>query len=262
MKLVPVSREGHATKRIRPLTSFAFAAGMPVISLYGAEVARAAHDFPVGFAAEKEGFFPVAVTGVEPGRSLFVADDGRWLGSYVPALLRRAPFRLAKVGASDEWVLCLDEDSALLSDSEGQPLFAANGTPTEVIAQATRFLAELERNRVATLAACAGLDRMGLLTPWDLRVAKPGEEERQLSGLFRIDEAKLTTVAAAGLAELRDLGALSIAFLQLFSLHKLPAIGRLAAARQQAEARRQTLQQGRFDLDRAFGIVDDDPFQF
>jgi hypothetical protein len=261
VKLVPVSREDHGLKKIRTPPTYAAFRPQAVISLFGAEVARAAHDFPIGFTAEKEGYFPAALTGVEPGKNLFVGLDGAWLAGYHPALLRRAPFLLARLEDSENWVLCLDEDSDLLSDKEGQPLFAEDGSPTPLVAQATEFLVELERNRVATLAACAVLDKLRLLCPWELTVEKGGATF-MIQGLYRVDQERLRLVPPDGLVELRDTGALLIAYAHQISQVNLSLLGRLTAAHDQAEAQRQALLTGSVDLDRAFGIIDDDPFQF
>ena len=262
MRLVPYSTQSHATTRVKAQTSYAHVSQVPLLSLYGAEMMRAAHSFVVAFTAENDGFFPGALMSVEPGRNLFVGRDGRWLGEYLPAVLRRAPFVLARVEGGDQWVLCLDHDSELLSETEGTPLVDADGSPAPLINVVSGFLADLERNRAATVAACALLQEKGLVVPWPLAVSKDGTETRRFEGLFRVDEAALNSLAGEDLVALRDTGALPLIYAHFQSLGNLQLLGRLAASRADEDARHQAVQQGRWDLDRAFGIGDDDPFQF
>lgn len=263
MKLVPISREAHSAKRVRSRASFEAFRQSGLIPLYGAELAKAAHEFPICFTRDPDGFFPAALTAVEPQKNLYVAVDGQWLAGYLPAVMRRAPFALARVEQTGNWVLCLDEENELVSDMDGNPLFAEDGTPAPLIGEMSNFLAELERNRVATIAACAALAEHGLLEPWDLKVQAEDGTTKRLEGLYSIPEPKLAAVSAEGLAALRDSGALTIAYAHLFSLAKLPVLGRLATIQAQFAAQaRPPVQQPAVDLDHAFGIVGDEPFQF
>jgi len=262
VKLVPFSREAHAATKLRPVSSFAFARSAPLIPLYGAELGRAALAFPLAFTAEKEGFFPSAMMGVDAGRNLFVAQDGRWIGGYLPAVLRRQPFLLAKVEGSDDWVLCLDEDSELISTQEGQPLVSEDGTASSLITQMTSFLAELERNRAATLAACAVLDRHGLLSPWDLKIARDGGVVQKVEGLFKVDMTRLAEASGETMTELRDSGALTMIYAQEISMLHLPLLGKLAAAHAETEAKQAAIKDGNWNLDTLFGVEEDTLFQF
>ncbi len=151
VKLVPISRETHLTKKIRSRSTCESFRQTGLMPLYGAELVKAAQEFPLCFTREPDGFFPSAILAVEAGRNLFVAVDGQWLAGYVPAVMRRAPFALARVEETGNWVLCIDEESDLISESEGNPLFTEEGAPTPLIEEMSQFLSELERNRVATL---------------------------------------------------------------------------------------------------------------
>jgi hypothetical protein len=247
---------------VRPVSSYHFAQPSIAISLYRSEVARASHEFPVVFTAEPDGYFPAALMGLTSGRNAFVDVQGRWLAGYIPAVWRRGAFRLARVQDREEWVLCLDLDSELIGSEEGHTLFDAEGKPTEWVGQVMRFLGQLEQDRAVTLNACAALDRLGLLVPLDLQVKKQDGSALRLDGLFQVDEVKLNTLPGEGLSELQAAGALSLAYCHLFSLHKLTLLGKLAAQRNEEAERHRQLKEGKLDLDRVFGIVEDDPFIF
>jgi len=84
-ELTVISREQHADKRWKRYTSYSFAAGDAVVALVAQELPRACLSLPLGFVKTEAGFQVVAVQGLQPGRNLWVAPDGRWLGCYVPA---------------------------------------------------------------------------------------------------------------------------------------------------------------------------------
>ena len=262
MNLVPLSYESHATLRLRSLASYSFAKGSALVSLYASEAYRAAHEYPVTFSAEPDGFFPAALLGTAADENLFVDAQGRWLANYIPALWRRGPFRLAKIQASGEYVLCVDLDSEQVDQTEGELLFDAEKKPSPRVAQSMQFLGQLENERKATLAACAVLDRHGLLVPWDLKIRQLDGSTRKLDGLSRVDETRLNELDGETLVELQRSGALALIYAHLFSMQKMALLGRLAGERAKAAEQHKDLKAGKLDLDRVFGIVEDDPFIF
>jgi hypothetical protein len=262
VNLAPLSPEQHAGLRVRPHASYEFVRGSIAIALFRSEVVRAAHEFPIVFTAEADGYFPAALMGLTPGCNAFVDAQGRWLAGYVPAIWRRGAFRLAKIEGREEWVLCLDLDSELLGTDEGQPLFDGDGKPTALIGHVMQFLSQMEADRQATLHASATLDRHGLLVPFELNVKKEHGSAQRLEGIFKVDEARLNALPGDALAELQSSGGLAMVFAHLFSLLKLPLLGRLAGDRDAEAQRKEALESGKLDLDRLFGIVEDDPFIF
>lgn len=262
VQLAPLNKTHHGTLKMKPLTDFTPYAKSNLVSLYGTEVPRMAQEFPIVFLAEPEGFFPGALLALSPEQNLFVDAQGRWLAGATPAVWRRGCFRLAKTETGPEWVLCVDEHSPLLNEAEGQPLFGSDGEVSELVKQVTQFLGALERDRIATLALCATLDRHGLITPWDLKVEAADGQVTQCKGLYRIDEAKMTGLSAEALAELRDTSALPVLYAHLFSLHRLGLLAKLQAHRNETLKTREAVRNSALDLDQAFGIVEDDPFIF
>ncbi len=156
--LVPISRELHGKTRIRPLSSFAYIAKATLAPLYGSEIVLMSHEVPVVFIREADTFTLNALIGLRPGQNLMLDPQGRWMGSHVPAILRRGPFRLGQVDGEQEprMVLCLEDSSDLISETEGQPLFDESGAPTPLINEATTLLSQLARDIPSTQAICAG----------------------------------------------------------------------------------------------------------
>ncbi|MBK5969011.1 MULTISPECIES: SapC family protein [Thiorhodovibrio] len=260
-QFVPISAEQHASLRWRRYTSYGFAQQTHLAAVVGAELPKAAMSLPIaliprsgatgGQSEDKPGYMFVALLGLEPSVNLFVAPDGRWLGRYIPAALRGHPFRLAQAG-EDKLALCVDQDSGLIGEDGDEPFFDQNNEVAEPVKQVMEFLTQIERNRTATLGICDRLQAQGLIQPWPVKLQGADGGERTLEGLFRIDEAALNALSAEGLAELRDAGALSLAYCQLLSMQQLSLLGELAQARA-AQAPK---------LDDVFSFPDDDLLHF
>lgn len=228
--IAAVSRERHADKGWKRYVSYDFARQMSVIPLVAAEIPKAAMAMPLAFIRQGDDFVPVALTGLEPGKNHMVAPDGRWLGRYIPSVLRGHPFSLVKT-EGETLVLCVDEDSGLVVDStEGEPFFTASGEPAAGLSQVMEFLQQIERNRAATAAACAALARHSLIHPWPITL-KGDSGERQLEGLLQIDETALNQLPDDAFLNLRQAAVLPLAYCQLLSMQHLAMLGELATAK-------------------------------
>ncbi|GAA4403982.1 SapC family protein [Quisquiliibacterium transsilvanicum] len=222
----PVSPDTHGAKRWKRYDGYAFAAGDTAATLVAQEMPAACPHFPVAFLQLDGHFTPVAVQGLQGGRNLFVAPDGRWLGGYVPAAYRGHPFALADT-PDGQAVLCVDADSGLIGDTEGEPFFDADGTPAKPLQEVFVFLQKVRADRQATQRICDALAEERLIIPWPLTV-KDGGREISLQGLHRIDEDRLKALGAETLHRLHGMGAVGVAYAQLLSLQHLKILGRLA----------------------------------
>lgn len=233
-KLTVISREQHADKRWKRYTSYSFAAQDAVAPLVAQELPRACMHLPIGFLKTENGYQLVAVQGLQTGKNLWVAPDGRWLAGYVPAAYRGYPFALANT-EDGQRVLCVREDSGLVHDSDGEPFFDEEGKPAQSIQDVLNFLQQVTANAQATAQLCAALEEHGLISPWNVQV-KSANGEQKVEGLYRVDEAALNSLPAEALAAVRDRGAMPLAYCQLLSMQHLHQLGRLAAHWESVEA--------------------------
>lgn len=231
--IVPISRERHADKGWKRFDSYAFAAHTTLVPLVGAELPKAAMSLPIAFVQQEERYVPVAVLGLEPTTNLFVSPDGRWLSPYIPSALRGHPFVLARTESGNR-VLCLDEDSGLLTEAgQGEAFFIDSGELADGLKQVLDFLRQVENNRDRTVLACDTLARLELIRPWSIQL-KVGERTRQMQGLFHIDEAALNQTSGEDFLELRRVGCLPIAYCQLLAMQHIGLLERLADLRANA----------------------------
>ena len=233
---LPVSPETCRSLFWQPASSLAFAARSATVPLVLAEIPRALLSLPLAFLRGNDAAWPVALLALNTDDNLFVGADGRRLGPYVPAALRAHPFALLRVDGTDRLALCVDRESGLVSDSEGEAFFGPDGSLAPALARTLEFLSKVEQDRHLTLAAAALLDQVGVLAPWSITVRTEAGEKR-LEGLWRVDEAALDGLAPDTFADLRRHGALKLALCQILSMQNLERLSALARARE-AERKR------------------------
>ncbi|MCA1785084.1 MAG: SapC family protein [Desulfobacteraceae bacterium] len=234
-QLSAISPKNHADKTWTRFSSYHFASKSSIASLVGAEIAHAvAAGLPLAFVKEQDRFFLAAVLSLAPGTNLFVAQNGKWLGEYIPSVFRSYPFMLAKAEGKDDLILCVDEESGLIkNDKNGEAFFDDQGELSRQVHDIFNFLSQIEKNKVQTARAVAALTDAGVITQWPLKI-KHGDQEKPVTGLYRIDEAKLNSLDDEQFLKIRKAGALPIAYAQLLSMGNVQVFEKLAKAQEQA----------------------------
>jgi hypothetical protein len=232
-QVVPVNKERHAGKKVRASNSFGFASKFHVAYVTVHEFARAAAIYPVLFLEDQanDQFKPVVLLGLDAGENLFVNDKGEWSASYIPAIVRRYPFALTKADDADRYIVCVDEASELLSDTEGAPMFDEQGNPTQVIENVKHYLSELQQMDQMTHEFTKFLVQNNLLTPLNMRV-NAANQVRNITGCYVINEERLNNFSDQKFLEVRQKGYLPAIYAHLISLSQ---IERLASLKQPAQ---------------------------
>lgn len=219
--LVPVNSERHANLKVKAIDSFAFAGNFHIASVMVHEFVRAASVYPIVFLEDKEQdrFRPVVLTGLDAGENLFVDGDGVWQASYIPAIIRRYPFALAKSGEAGQFTVCVDEDSDFVNEDDGQALFA-DGQPTEVIENVKRYLGELQQMEVFTQEFCQFLGENNLFTPLNMRV-RAANEIKNIAGCYVINEERLNNLSDEKFLDIKSRHYLAPLYAHLTSLSQI-----------------------------------------
>ena len=205
----------HKDLRFTESGGYSYAATEALIPLVLHEVPEAAREFPIIFPNNGQDM-PCALVGLEPGKSAYVGEDGRWLGSYVPAHLRRYPFRFGSVAGRSDLLLAFDPDAPHFSGEEGEPVFAADGKLSPAVERRVDLLKRVQADAGPTRRLVQELRTAGVLAERTIAIRRQGEPERRISGLQGVDEQKLGALSDADFASLRR-GALPLAYAQLLS---------------------------------------------
>lgn len=223
---IPIDTIKHAQSKWQLRQGYQFAASIPVAAVQVAELSHLLPHYALGFVEVNSSYQLVAILGLGGEHNFYVNQEGNWLCPYVPASLRGYPFVLANAEKEDESVFCIAED-ALDTKSANQPLFDEEGKITGLAADTLDFLRQCDQSRKVTLEACKALKNADVIEPWPINVEVDGGLI-PIEGFFRINEESIRELEAETLGKLRNNGALSIVFGQLFSTNQFARLGKLA----------------------------------
>jgi hypothetical protein len=231
-----LDRDKHRRRRVRPAQGFGFARNANSVYLAGAEFNEACKEYAIVFTRSGAGTVaPVVMLGLRTRENLLVQEDGGWDARYLPAFVRRYPFVLAEL-AGQSLAVCVDEAYAGLSDTEGEPLFDAQGRETAFLRNAVDFLTTYQREYLRTEAFCQRLAQAGLLTEMNARADLVDGRSFTVNGLFVVDEQKLMSLPDAAALALFRSGELHLVSMHLASLSNMQRLVDRLAQRKDAIA--------------------------
>ncbi len=187
----------------------------------GTEFTDACKEYPVVWVNAGKGedgkqqVAPIAVFGLKAEQNLCIEGDN-WRVRYVPAMLRLYPFALARV-APEEMVVCFDESWVGFGDF-GQPLFDADGNPTEFTISVQKQLENFEQEVERTRMAGALLVEKDLLRDMRFDATLPDGSKLAVDGFLTVDEDKLAKLSDADLLDFTRNGLMGLIHAHQISL--------------------------------------------
>jgi hypothetical protein len=220
-KPVLLDRAKHKRLRVRTSTSFAFARKANSVYLAGVEFNEAMKEYAIVFTRSGNGrVVPVAMLGLRTRENLFVDEEDRWAGHYVPAFVRRYPFVLAQLGG-EQLGVCIDEAYGGFNTGEGDALFDEQGANTPFLANAVQFLEDYQREFARTELFCQRLEQFGLLKEMNAQAHLKDGRSFTISNLLVVDEPKLMALPDAAALSLFRSGELHLVSMHLASLSNM-----------------------------------------
>jgi hypothetical protein len=230
MKFVPVTVQQHGCHSWRRFTNYSFCAAEMVVPIAAAELSRVAGRMPLAFLSTSLGFELVALLSIIPRRNLFIGADKRWLSKYVPAFFRAYPFAAMRSSPNSDPILCVDEDSNLVTkDESGECLFDPDGSLSPEVQRIGEFLLEVEKSRAVANNAVRALATAGAIKPFAINV-KVGGQARAIENLHCVDEEVLNKLPNEAFLRLRQENAIAVAHAQLMSMENIETLEDLANA--------------------------------
>jgi hypothetical protein len=225
-QVVALDRNQHRSLRLKqaPFKNLSRAAAMNAAFVAAVEFADVSREYPIVFVRAgkdaktgEELVAPMAVLGLAQNENLYLQPEGRWRTPYLPAVLRRYPFAMAEA-EGDRMVVCIDRDCEDFSNTEGEPLFEADGQPTPLLADMQRFLDSFEQEVVRTRVFCARLLKADVLREMRFDATMSDGRTLAVDGFLSIDEARLAALPDADVLELQRTGMLALVHLQQASM--------------------------------------------
>lgn len=229
-KIVPLRSDVHGKLKVRELGTFKHVKNSHMVPVTAHEFSRLGAEYPIVFVknSDTDEFQSVALMGLKTGENLFV-DGDKWKGVFVPGSIRNHPFVLAPAGKdSDQLVVGLIENSPILSEEEGSPLFSDSGEETDYLKSKKETLVNFLQSDQMTKAFVNVLAEKELLTPQTVTV-NAGAQKVNLNGLYIVDEKKLGELSEEDFADFRKRGFLAPLYAQLGSMHQFSKLAKMQA---------------------------------
>jgi hypothetical protein len=214
----------HRQKKIKAIEDFSITKGMHAVFLTATEFPHAGLEFPIIFVNTGERLddgktmiSPVALLGLTANENLHL-DGTHWDARYLPAFIRRFPFLTAGVQGSTSPGIFVDASWSGFSDSDGEPLFEADGKPTATLTRAIEFLQRFDEEQQRTRLFCKRIVELELLKEMQADATLPGGEKLKVEGFLTVDEEKLMALPDATVLELHRSGMLMLIQSHLMSL--------------------------------------------
>lgn len=188
------------------------------------EFRRAQAHYPIFFQkdANTGKFFPMILLGFEQGENLFLGPEG-WETPYVPMSVLRGPFLIGYQSNPEhpegrQAVITIDMDSPLITSAEdGQPLFLEHGGSTPYLENLTQLLEDIQLGLEMNTAFVQALTENDLIESVTMSVTLKDGAERQLLGLYTINEDRLKELDGEALSALHAAGHLQSIYMIMAS---------------------------------------------
>jgi len=230
-KLTVLDKKAHKDLKVKPMQDLNFAKEVTFVPILAKEAELVGKDFPIVFTADEN---PTIVALVSlGGKNLAINDEGKWITNYVPAFIRKYPFAVTSTKDNPKQkVILIDEESPLVSTTEGESLFNEDGTQTKTLQNAIKFLSEYERDMEVTKNVAKIIYKSGILEDREISVGEGEEKHVLVSGFRVVNREKLNSLSDDILADWVRKGIISLIDIHLKSLNNINKLFNLAQQRQ------------------------------
>ena len=163
---VPLQNDRHAKLKVVESSDFRRYKNNHLVSVVIQDFFTLAVEFPLVFVKinKSEDFIPVAMMGLRDGMNLYCQTE-EWQASVAPMNFNNAPFAIARLDeTSDQLVVLVDEESPLLNEKDGEPLFDEAGKRSEYFEKRIENLVKVAEQTRNTQEMCKRLVEKNLLT--------------------------------------------------------------------------------------------------
>ena len=221
---VPLQNDRHAKLKVVESSDFRRYKNNHLVSVVIQDFFTLAVEFPLVFVKinKSEDFIPVAMMGLRDGMNLYCQTE-EWQASVAPMNFNNAPFAIARLDeTSDQLVVLVDEESPLLNEKDGEPLFDEAGKRSEYFEKRIENLVKVAEQTRNTQEMCKRLVEKNLLTTQQIQLQhRPDGTRYNIDGVYIVDEIALNNLSDADYLHLRSMGQLPVIYSHLASLQQL-----------------------------------------
>ena len=226
-KHVPLLNDRHANLKVIHSDDYTRYRNQQLIPVVARDFYSLSVEYPLVFVTDRQSgaFTPVAIMGLRDGENLYCQQEP-YPVQVVPASFQHAPFAIAATDSQrEQFAVMVDEESHLLSETEGQPLFKANGEKTPYMEQRIEALVQAAQQREQMVQVCRILQEKQLLVTQRIQLQyRPDGWLYNIDGIYTVDENKLNELPDEDFLALRKRGLISLIYAHLMSLQQLRRI--------------------------------------
>lgn len=223
-KIVPLSSEKHLAIKLTHSSDYTRFAKEHLIPVLAREIPNLAAEFPIVFVKNTETgqFIPVALMGIKPDVNLY-CQSTEWSSPVTPLGFTNAPLSITKTPEKDDNVIvCIDEDSPMISQEEGSRLFTDSGERTEYLTARTNALLDVAAMHQQTQVICQYLAQKNLLNPQQLTLKLDSDQQNiNINGVYVVDDKSFNEISDENFLELKNKGLLPIIYAHRASLNQI-----------------------------------------
>ena len=238
-KYVPLANDKHADLKVINSGDYTRFKEQHLIPIVVRDFYTLSSEFPLVFVTnvQSEEFMPVAIMGLKEGQNLY-CQESPFPSQVIPIGFGNAPFAITATDESrDQFAVLVDEDSELLSRTEGNALFNEKGEKTEYMDARVEGLVRAANEREQTTQVCKLLREKELLVTHQVQLQhRPDGQRYSIEGIYTVNEEKLNQLSDEEFLELRKIGLLSMIYAHLTSLQQLRRISERQYLADQAAA--------------------------
>lgn len=189
------------------------------------ELKQAQSSYPLFFRKHGDTgqFEIIAMFGLADQENLFLDENG-WHAHYIPLTIQRRPFLIGfqnDGSGSDTPVVHIDMDSPRVSNTEGEPLFLAQGGQSPYLQHISSVLNAIHEGNEKIQPFVDALQQYELIEPVSLKITLKDGNPIEVGGLYTIHEEILKGLSGETVAELHQQGYLEPVYMMLASLQNM-----------------------------------------
>ena len=183
------------------------------------------NEYPIFFQKNPENgkFIPMALFGLRQNENLFLSG-GSWDAHYIPVSVKRRPFLIGiqppkpdQDSSQPSRMVYVDMDSPRISETQGEPVFLPHGGYTPYLESIVDVLEYIQYGTELNESFVDTLLQYELLEVVTLEITLKNGSHNNLTGLYTINEEKLSALDGNAVAELHRTGYLEFIYMVLAS---------------------------------------------
>ena len=223
-KFVPLAKDQHAKLRVIQSGDYTRFKQQNLIPIVVRDFFTLSAEFPLVFVTNKstEDFMPVAIMGLQEGQNLYCQEEP-FPSQVIPLGFGNAPFAITATDDSrEQFAVLVDEESSLLSETEGERVFTDDGNKTEYMESRIEGLVQAAQQNHQTQEITKYLTEKGLLTTQQIQLQhSPDGRRYNIDGIHVVDEKKFNELSNEDFLDMRSRGLVALVYAHLNSLQQL-----------------------------------------